>query len=251
MKRAIILIPILLWLAPFLVNGQIVNTEVKRIDNETEGWQGTADLNLSLIKNKKDILQLGSRINFHYYKRKNRLMILNDIGLFRSDKEPLVNQGFLHVRYSYEAQRFLIPEGFVQGQYNEIQLLEVRGLAGLGPRFRIIRNDSVRLYLGTLYMFEFERIKDQVEANIDHRMSAYLSASYTFKKTITLQSITYYQPRLDWWGDFRISSETSLKFDLTKKLYFSALFNLFYDTNPPPGVQTTFYTFKNSIGFKF
>ena len=83
----------------------------------------------------------------------------------RVDKNNLVNARFQHLRYNYtfKDSSFFTIETFAQYQYNVIKLLKNRLLYGLGPRFRLLNGEKAHLYIGTLGMFEFERLSDSLK----------------------------------------------------------------------------------------
>lgn len=233
------------------LQGQVVNTESKRLDGKRSGWDGSVDAGLSLIKNTKEILQFTNRVNVQYAKNKHTLLMLNDLRIMRVNKDALLNRGFQHFRYNYEIKPFIIPEAFVQAQYDQIWKIDLRFLAGAGPRFRFLKTDTSHVYMGTLMMYEYEQITDGAEINRDVRFSIYLSAGYAFNKVFKISNITYFQPRLDNPNDFRISTETQAAFSITSRLGFKARFSLSYDTRPPAQLQNTFYSLVNSLSFNF
>lgn len=234
-----------------LLNAQVVNTEAKRIDHDEEGWAGTVDLGFSLIKNTREIIQLTNHTNVQYVHKKSRLLLLNELVLMRVNQDQLLNRGFQHVRYNYETRPYLIPEVFVQAQYNQLWKIDVRLLAGAGPRFRLFRSDTANLYVGTLVMYEYEQVDQGSAFNRDFRLSSYLSGGFSFKSYIDFNSITYFQPRLDDWADFRISTQNSIRFGITSRLGFKTTFQLSYDARPPDNLQDTFYSWVNGLSFKF
>jgi len=249
MKRILSILALLFCMQ---LEAQVVNTEKKRLRNPNQGLNGSLDLGLALIRNTNDILQFNTRINLNYLRKKHLIMLLGDFGFFRANKSALENRGFGHLRYNYELDRRFILEAFSQNQYNQIQKIGDRSLWGAGPRMRILENDSARFFVGALYMYEYEEVSDSLESrNRDHRMSAYLSAGYTVKKLFSIDNITYFQPMLRDFADFRIASETNFLFHLTTRLSLKISFVLNHDTRPPEEIENTFYRLTNGLKFKF
>lgn len=237
----------------FVIQGfcQVINTEKKRLNQDEDGWAGNIDTGFSLIKNTRDILQFTNKVNVQYLKEKHALLLLNDFSLMSVNKESLLNRGFQHVRYSYETRPYLIPEAFVQAQYNQIWNIDLRFLVGAGPRFRILRTDTSHIYMGTLVMYEYEQIANGSEYNRDVRLSTYLSGRYSFSPWVSVESITYFQPKVNDFADFRVSTESSLRFALTTRLGFHTTLSLSYDSRPPDDLQPTFYSWINGLTFNF
>lgn len=233
------------------LQSQVINTEGKRIKQDGDGWAGTVNLGFSIIKNTREIIQLTNNTQVQYNRGKSTLLLLNELVLMRVNQDQLLNRGFQHVRYNYETRPYLIPEAFVQAQYNQLWNIDVRLLAGAGPRFKLYRTDTSRIYIGTLVMYEYEEVDKGAQYNRDFRLSCYLSGGYSLKKYIDFNTITYFQPRLDQWDDFRITTENSIRFGITTKLGFRTTFQLSYDTRPPDNLQNTFYSWTNGLSFKF
>lgn len=233
-------------------NTQIVNIENQRLNAKQDGWTGSFDLNFSMIKNTNLLLQFGNRNRVNYHRDQHNWMLLTDIGLVKSNGSDLINVGFGHMRYSYNLHKFhkIYLEAFSQSQYNKIQLVDLRVLNGAGGRAEVVKLDSFALNLGTFIMHEYERQSDGI-INQTARYSCFISFDYQFNKNTGINSITYYQPDFLSPADFRISSETSLRFVITKKVSFRVVYNLFYDAYPPEGIPTTTYYLNNSINIRF
>ncbi len=230
---------------------QVINAEQKRAFQKKDGWVGNADLGFGLSKNTRTILQANSRITAQYHKRKHTLLLLNDLNLLKVDSNSIQNSGFQHVRYNYQFRKYLIPEAFVQAQYNQVWKLDLRFLVGAGPRFQLLGNDSNRVFIGTLAMFEYEKVNGSAQINRAIRSSSYLSMGLGINKKVTFESITYFQPLFRRPRDYRLSSESALRTNITKHLSFKTSFMLNFDSRPPDGLTKMFYTFQNGLSYRF
>ena len=234
------------------LSAQIVNIENQRLDAKKEGWKTDVDFNFTIIKNTRVITQFGNRNRVAYNKEEHHAMFLTDFGLVKADKSDFVNSGFAHLRYGYNFRKFpkLSWESFAQAQYNKVQMVNLRLLLGTGGRFEIIKKDSIALNLGTFIMGEYEEQTDKI-INQTARYSLFLSFDWQFSKTAGFNTITYLQPTFIDPSDYRVSSETSLRFTVTKKVSFRVVYNLFFDTNPPNGIPTTSYYLNNAVSVRF
>jgi hypothetical protein len=121
--------------------------------------------------------------------------------------------------------------------------LQLRALAGTGPRFEIISGPAVSAAVGVTYMFEHEAVTVEgsdttLDAN-NHRISTYVTGRFAVSPLLSLGNTTYYQPRLDaFTDDFRIASDTSLNVALSKKLALSFAISCAYDHDPPEGIES-------------
>ncbi len=242
---------------------QVVNTEKLRLQDSQSTWVGDADLSFGLTRNKAgQTLALGANGRVEHLRGRSRWMALAGYGLTQflnvDDSEAVPknfrNNYFGHLRYNYRFSDRLTLEAFSQGQYDEIQEIDVRLLNGLGPRLRLARTDSTHLYFGLLYMYEYEEtseFEDRIVFNKDHRLSSYLSGGFRINDNLVVDHVTYFQPNLRDFGDFRISSETSISVAITNKLSFDTYFQLIYDAQPPETVPETMYMLRNGLNLSF
>jgi putative salt-induced outer membrane protein YdiY len=252
MKRMKITLGVLLvLLSAQVAMAQVINTEQKRAFQKEDGWVGSADLGFGLTQNVRTILQVNSRITAQYHKKKSTLLLLNDLSLLKVDSNSIQNSGFQHVRYNYQVRKFLIPEAFVQAQYNQVWKLDSRLLVGAGPRIALLQNDSNRVFMGFLVMYEREKVNNVQQLNRDLRMSNYISMAFGLNKKVTFESITYFQPLFRSFRDLRVSSESSLRLAITKHMAFKTSFMLNFDSRPPDGLTRMFYSFQNGFSYKF
>ena len=256
---------ILLLLFPLICRAQVVNTEKLRLDKQEKGFYGEGNLDLGLARNRAgQTVRLGTSARLELLRGAHRWILLGAYNLTQFNKvdEPgsapknFADNGFGHLRYNYRAKEWLAWEVFTQAQYDKIQQIDLRLLAGTGPRLRIVRTDSAQFYFGALYMFEHEESSNEFEEPEafterlildDHRLSTYLSAGFRFTSYLAVNHITYFQPNLSNLSDFRISSETTLSIKLTDRLSLRTYFQLIYDTRPLIPVPNTMYTLNNGL----
>lgn len=254
----------LLLLLPFLLPAQVVNTEKLR-STEEQGWLAEAGLDFGLTRNQAgQTLRLGSSLRLEYQQGNSRWMLLGAYNLtqFRNVEDPgsvprnFANNAFGHLRYNYFINDWLTWEAFTQIQYDEIQQINARILSGTGPRVKLLRTDTSQLFFGLLYMFEHEESTDEFEEPMerevdvilnDNRLSAYLSGGFRITETFGINHVTYFQPNLEDFGDFRISTETSLTFRISDKVSFRTYFQLMYDERPPIPVPNAMYSLSNGL----
>ncbi|MBX7095809.1 MAG: DUF481 domain-containing protein [Flavobacteriales bacterium] len=231
---------------------QIVNIENQRLRKLKDGWSGNVDLSFSITNNTKTIYQVGNR-NKIYWKRDRHLVTgITDFNFVGVDNQNYVNNGFQHIRYAYNSCEFpmFYLEGFEQMQYNQIQLIQFRTLLGGGVRAIVLDRDSASINLGAFLMGEYEEeAKGKINRQI--RYSTFISFDFQFNKTTGINSITYIQPDVISPDDIRVSSETSLRFNITQKLKFKLVYSLQYDSFPPEGAPKTMYFISNVFGFEF
>jgi hypothetical protein len=229
---------------------QVINIENKRFLNDTNGFVGRIDFGLNLTQNTKQIFAFNNTIRMQYQKNRSRFLVLNDLNFVRADGNDFINSGFQHLRYSYKCNKRLAAESFLQFQYNPILRLKMRFLAGVGPRFKVIKSEKFRLYTAALYMYEYEEII-KAPINRDHRISSYITFSWMVAKHLEWTSTTFYQPNIQQFSDYRIAHDGSLEVTINRHLTFLFSTNLLYDTKQPEGIPELTYALRNGISVKF
>lgn len=251
MKRKIILL-LLLLVSTLKAFTQIVNIEDKRFKKDTVGTFGQIDLGLNLVRNTSSILSFNTGLRVDVIREDRTWLALGNYNLIKTGDESLVNAGFAHLRLGQVLSKHVKWEVFGQSQFDERLKMTFRGLLGTGPRFRLLRGKQ-QLFLGTLYMFEYNQINKGERYFRDHRLSISLSAQISLTPTFTIANTSYYQPILRTFGEARLSSGTSVSLKITDRLSFSAAFNISYDgkIGDVDGVPNTVHRLTNGIRWVF
>ena len=234
-------------------NAQIVNIENYRMNKDSVGWEGAFELGFNGNKTTKNLFSLFGGSQIQYLNKRHLFLSSNEIALIISGAENFENRGFQHFRYNYGLHPKVFWEAFTQGQFDQVLRIQFRWLTGTGPRFGLLKKDNAQIFLGTLYMYEYEEEQGTGIINRDHRLSNYISLSTSVKDVFSINHINYYQPRLDRFKDFRFSSSTELKFKIIKQLFFSFSANLMYDAYPvvDADIPNLTWNFRNSISITF
>lgn len=247
------LIPLLLVLLISIpASSQILNAESLRKVTDTSGFTGSASLDFSMKRDVNEYYGLSTNIHVQYKMKRHLVLLKNDLEFQRIEGNKFSNSGISHLRYNYKLFPKIAWEAFVQAQYNKVSKINFRGLLGTGPRFKLSTNESYRFYLGTLIMFEQEELSDGVSGiQRDFRGSTYFSFSLYPTSNITIVSTTYYQPKLNDFGDYRIASQSSLLIDMFKNFAFKTTYSFTYDEYPALGIPSSQYNFTTGIVYSF
>lgn len=156
----------------------------------------------------------------------------------------LTRKTFEHVRARVRVEGRWRWEAFVQHEYDQFRRLLLRGLAGTGPAFKLVEQDTVGILLGVAYMFEYEELDNRmgtVDAGEDafaHRASAYITGHEDLSDKVAIVQTVYVQPRLDAPSDLRILGELAVQTKLTTHIALRNSFTVAYDASPPDQVET-------------
>lgn len=239
-----------LFIFPITVQSQIVNIEAQRIQTDTTGWAGSMGGSFNWTKSVDEVFAANASAHLQYKTNKNLYLLLFDYSFLKGAEQKFVDNTFLHFRINHKFTELLRGELFTQLQTNKITRIDTRFLIGAGPRFKIPAAKNIKVYLGVLFMYEYEKeLVEPERYNRDFRNSSYLSFTYKPNEFLELTSTTFYQPRLDYFSDFRITNQETVTLSITKKLSATLNWNYLYDAFPVEGVPNSYVTF--STGFKF
>ena len=238
-------------LFPLLLSAQIVNIEAKRINADSAGWYGSLSAGMDINKFDKWIFNLKADANIAYLHKKHSLLFISNARMIKAGNTDFVNSAFQHVRYNYDLHTRITMEAFTQIQYNALLKVKNRALFGAGTRWELAESGKVKMYLGTLGMFEYEEINTTNEIHRDVRLSTYLSTTWFINKMCSFTNTNYYQPKMNDFADFRLSSQSKLRFDFNKKLSFFFMYDGIYDSRPPAGVLNLVFSLSNGLSYKF
>ncbi len=235
----------LIFFISILGKAQIVNVENSR-KSAKKPFEASLNFEFNLKDIGDNILDLKTNADLQYAKGKSRFIFLNYLGYMKYNNADVQNLGYQHIRhnYTFRDSGSVTAEFFVQHQYNEIKLFRKRIIEGIGPRFRIYNRQKLKWYSAPLIMNEYEQLLDSASTRVKTvRLDAYTSLYIDFNEFFGLKHITYFQPDISNFDDFRLSSETTLRLKMTKKAAFDIGYSADYDSEPPPTVQYLFYSF--------
>lgn len=248
-KKTIILF-ILIILSTLNIFAQIVNIEDKRSTfTDSIGWFETGELSGQWKKNKTEILSVRAGFQLEFQYKKRILLSISKLNFASADMKNFINEGFQHLRYTRLINNRFGFEAFGQAQYNEQLSLKLRILFGSGMRLNLCQGKS-KCNLGLSTMYEYDEESDDV-THKDFRLSSYFSAVIPFSDKIKLYTTSYYQPLLNNFNDFRLSSQSKLVMGITKKVSATITFSILYDSRAPvdsPDLSEDLY---GGIRYKF
>jgi putative salt-induced outer membrane protein YdiY len=241
-----------LLLLPIASLSQIVNIENKRLDEKQQGFYGKIDLNLNFTMNGKQFFQIGDKFQLGYTKKRHTALIIADHSFVKSEGDDFINNGYEHLRYNYRLKDSsrITYEAFQQGQFNKIQKINLRLLLGTGFRLSMIDEKNYQFIFGTGFMAEYEELID-IGVSRDILSTSYLSFDGQFSETVGLNTISYFQPKMIDFGNYRFSNETTVRFKINKYLVFRVVYGITHDSRSLVDVRKTNYWLKNTLSFRF
>lgn len=248
--RCFIVCLIYLLLVPMLT-AQVVNVESRRLNSTKPGWQGSGELWYSSLRNQSRQYVFGSRFSMQYARNQYRYLMIGDAQFSETNGQNIQSQGFLHFRFNEIRSVRFAWEAFGQVFYSRQMRLYPRFTFGAGPRYRLLNNDSMRIYVGGSFSFEHERFPDPITQYSSERLNFYTSVVITRFKNLSLDWMFLFQPRLFDFSDRRYQTELRLDVKINQRFSLRISGNLLYDTNPPGGVPKLFSGTRSGLLFDF
>ena len=233
-----------------------INIERYRTSADSSGFSGNVNIDITAMTGNTDFqfINLNSRLNQNWIV--GYTFIVANAGFGWDKGEKIFNLALAHLRHVQELDDDIQIEAFLQYDFNKKRLLTGRELIGGGFRFKLIKQDDMKLRLGTSYFYEHENYN--VPLNSTHgnnfftnRLSTYLTYELKLKEDVQLVLISYYQPHIGKWEDYRIISDNSLIVSLSSLLDVNISFSLRFDSRPPEAIKNTDTITKFGFGFKF
>lgn len=167
----------------------------------------------------------------------------------------IISRAFTHARYNFFVVPALALEAFGQLQSDKFLRLSLRSVAGVGPRWNIVREVDFEVFVASTYLLENEVLEavegDGRHEDLYHRSSSYAGLGYRLDERAQVSSITYFQPRFDRPHDFRLLHETAIVLGITQHLSAKIGVTFRYDNEPPFNVKNHDLEVKNSLMVKF
>lgn len=232
---------------------QVVNVESARMQSDTTGWMGGANVSLNLTKSVDKVFGLNADAHLQYKTKndKSLWLILINYGYLKGGGVKYISNRYAHFRYNWKVTSWLRGEAFTQIQSNLITQIAERFLVGAGPRFKIVKTKTLRLYAATSAMFEYEKQATQPPIYLNGlRSSSYVSFTFTPRDNIEVVSTTYFQPLFKNLKNYRVLNEINAMVKATKHFSMSLKWDYLYDQYPAGTSPQTNYSIAAGIQFE-
>lgn len=239
-------------LVPGILSAQLVNIEAKRMQTDSVRFALNGDFSFNHTNNDgNQVNQIDASLTTQLKSKDLRKIyfFLGNYRLIDSGEENLQNAWFLHGRFNYKFKQLpaLRFESFIQGQYNQLLVVEQRNLLGAGLRLKWMDKEGFSGYAGNSYMYEVEFSERAGTTDYNHRNSTYLTLSYTTESLkFSVTNTVYFQPLYRNLSDYRILEQFRLDIPLSNWLKVFTLYNYYFDSKTP--LNTREYTSNLNFG---
>lgn len=166
-----------------------------------------------------------------------------------------VAKWFAHLRHNFQINPDAWWEEYGQLESDRFRRVQLRELIGVGPRFRLAHGTRVELYFGTSYMVEHTAL-DSADADPEgqgtfERWSNYVAATFKPQERILISTVTYLQPRIDRFSDYKVLSVSGADFKITSLLHSRLDVTARYESFVPSDVRHADLELKSSLELVF
>ncbi|NME68815.1 DUF481 domain-containing protein [Flammeovirga aprica] len=246
----------------YSLQAQILNIEKSRLDQgDSVQWVGNISLNYKLINQQIRTQGGGLKTNIARIGKVNDLLVISDLSFLNSEGFDLLQNGFVHTRMEFLKNRKLSYEVFTQLQFDQVKGMNERFILGGNLRFSPIENDTDLLAIGLGSFYENENWEWEQDVDGESlvtkaqpsiaRWNLYVTYRADFSDHIFFNITSYFQSKYSTMDEYRISILANLNFKISKKLYFTNNFTLWYENKPYVPIDKLNYTIKNGIGYNF
>ncbi|HMV34460.1 MAG TPA: DUF481 domain-containing protein [Turneriella sp.] len=249
------------------LSAQIFNVEKVRLDHpEDRVIFGNIGANFT-YHNRSANLQTPVRVfnggltsDVGYASDSHLYLLINNYQVLNVNDSYVVNFGSTHFRTQFFHRNTLSVESYAQYQYDQARGLELRLLAGAGPRWRIIKTPAWNLATGTSLMYEGEDWQNPAIAGDPIlqaryvKSSTYISTRYVVNPQVDVNAVTYYQVGYDREFDatlHRVSGEANLAVQLFGNLSFTTSFTAAWESRPIVPIVPFIFMVTNGVRYRF
>jgi hypothetical protein len=233
-----------------------INTERFRQDSDSTGLTGHVDMEATVMTGNVNLqfYNVGGRINYNWGPAYSFAVF--DGGFGWEKAKSLYQQSLAHLRHVHTMNNKIQLEVFLQHDVNKKRKLLSRWLSGAGVRLKVLKKGPLKYRQGFSYMYE----KEEYDLPLDsfhgqhtqaHRLNAYTTLEFDLKAPFRFLSVSYIQPEIGDWRDYKLITENGLLIDAGKWLDVTLKINGRYDSKPPDNTKKLDTISKMGITVKF
>jgi hypothetical protein len=233
------------------------NTEKFR-EFKQNGLYHTINFMVNVNAGNEEFMKYQGDYRFDVYHDKFITYLIGNLEYKEGNTDVITNKGFLHGRFIFNNGNLFEPEIFAQMEYNDFLLMKERYLVGGGLRINplsIASDDSVHKFIaefGIGMMYEYESVTDSIKPITRYiRSTNFMSLRYTLQNNLNFFSVTYFQPHVKDFADFRLLSENRLSISITKYLAFFVSIMYRFDSDPISSLKNYDFEIANGITLTF
>jgi Protein of unknown function, DUF481 len=255
----------LLVLSVSVANSQIINIDKTDTSDYVKKavWNGNISLGLEVDKQKSTLIDASNFLDISLQKW-HELYILSASNRFTyNGPQNFLNTGYVHLRWRHNYKEQLHPESYVQYQWDASIGMLHRFVTGENLRYNFWHHRIWEMTVATGIMYEnelwnyFAVDSAKIPPNPVNQKSSelkwnnYIKWQGQISKAAAISIILFYQTAFNDFVKPRISGVISLDVNISKHFALGMKYNALYDAGPVVPIFKFYYSYSNSLVYKF
>lgn len=233
----------------------------KHKSDDGEGFVYNANFNIAYATGNMNYTALDGTGRVDYNTGDFNMFLVGNYNFKKTPDNTIINKSFLHIRGIHNLNTKNSIELFFQTEFNEKTKLDDRNLIGASFRTKLLdvtsKKDSLvgflsNIGLGAMYereIYDVEEFENPDRRNF--RLTTYLTIDWSATKDINWWLVTYFQPNVEDFSDFRTIVESAMEIHIVGYFWFSVGVGYRYNNQPVSGIKNTDFLIKNGLRFTF
>ena len=216
-----------------------INTEILRKEPKSDGLTHLINSQVNLVQGNSDFMSYKVNYRADLIRKKIKSFLVISLTESKTYNTQINQYNFGHLRILYPLSQRSSLETFIQEEFNPFLDLQNRQLYGLVYRYKLNTLFQMRqsdIFTGIGAMLENETHQNNTKKSI-MRLSNYFTINSQISESISMRSISYFQPDITNFNDFKILSENIISSKLNKNISLNLHGNLKFDNKPPAEIK--------------
>ncbi|RAP31647.1 hypothetical protein DID78_00670 [Candidatus Marinamargulisbacteria bacterium SCGC AG-343-D04] len=227
-----------------------VNTEAYRQDKKKLGLYHSLSLYFSSISGNSSFSSHKLNYRGDYIAQSYNSFFIYENQQRKTPSKTIANKGFSHLRLTKSFHSRFDWEFFLQNEFNDFTLLKNRNLLGLSIRKTALSFANHSFLVSSGLMLEEEDLSSG-KTSRSIRSTNYLIYKYSSPEKLKIIITSYVQPKLSEFANYRVLSDASVYYALTKHMYLTSGVNFRYNSEPPNNVKSYDLELNQGLSFLF
>ncbi|CAA6824946.1 MAG: Unknown protein [uncultured Sulfurovum sp.] len=231
-----------------------INIEAQIIGEKEKGFEGEVSLEAQYNSGNTNTQSIGFSAKAQYDAEDWLSFVIASYSYEEANDERNKDHGLLHWRYINHIEDTAYDwELFLQDEYNELQNIKTRALAGAGFR-RGFDTYFDKFYVGLGLFYSYMEPQDITDEDLilkRVKVNSYISLKKTFSERFFVTYVGYLQPNVEDVSDYTMRHTMQFNTPLTKSLLLSLDLDYQYNATPYSGVKKDDFSSILNLKFKF
>lgn len=260
-SKKVFLLIIILFVS--VISFSQLNTEKmrKHTSDDGEGFVYNANFNYAYATGNMNYTAIDGTGRIDYNYQKFSVFVVGNYNFKKTPDNTIINKSFFHLRNIYNLSEKNSLELFYQNEFNEKTLLDDRNLIGASFRTKLFdiesKKDSLVGFIsncgigGMLEKEVYGVPEDENPVRRHIRLTTYLTIDWTITRKVNFWMVSYFQPNVQDFSDFRTIVESGLDIHIIGYFWFTTGVAFKYNNEPVSTIKYSDLLMRNGLRFTF